>query len=149
MRGRHAMVAVTLLVALAVPGSAVAARPQPPTITAVTITAAGGTWPYCEQVATLAYTSWPQRARINVMPALDGAETENHMATVRGTGSVEIAIAGHDYSATGDHAPNDPWRWIVWIWNRVATSGPYFTSGYDFHGACPAAGTILATWPAP
>ena len=148
MARRCTALAIALLIAGAVAGPVEGARPAP-TITSVTITADGGTWPYCEQVARVAYRAGHQKWWINVMPMLDGAETENHMTIVRGTGTADIAIAGHDYSATGDWAPNDPWRWMASIWSRVAGSAPSVTSAYDFRGSCPAAGVVLASWTAP
>lgn len=150
MRRRGGPLVVTVLVALALAGPAEAARPTPPLVTAVTITETGGSWPYCEQVATLQYTGSHPRSSVAIWPYLEGGSLGNPVrAYVRGSGSVAIAITGVDYSQTTPWQPEGIF-WVVQAGiQRGWPTNQSITSTYPFRDACPAPGTVLATGPLP
>lgn len=150
MRRRSGTVAVAALLVLAFAAPAEAGHPAPPQVTGVTITATGGTWPYCEQVATLQYTASRLKSSVAIWPYLEGGWLGNPIqARVRGSGSVEIPISGVDYSQTTAWQP-DGIFWVAQagILHRWPTNQS-ITSTYAFHAPCPAPGTVLATGPLP
>lgn len=136
-RSAVAFLAASVLVA-SPPSAAAAARPPTPSISSVTITAAGGSWPLCRQTATIDYQTGHARAWINVMPIVMHAAwgwTENDWGgPVPGTGSVAIAIEN-------DHAPpsgSPEWVWRATLFYRNTTSGPVDTSPMQiFSGSAP------------
>ena len=150
MRRRSGTVAVIALLVLAFAGPAAAGRPTEPIVTSVTITATGGTWPYCEQVATLQYTAGHTKSSVAIWPYLEGGWLGDSVrARVRGSGTVEIAISGVDYSQTTQWQPDG----IFWVVQagilRWWPTNQSITSTYAFHAPCPAPGTVLATGPLP
>ena len=145
MRRLGATVAVTMLLAFTFAGPAEAARPVTPVVTAVTITETGGTWPNCQQTATLEYTAGHAPGTVAVWPYLERGSTGYYWARVRGSGTVEIAITGEDYAQTIAWQRNG-WFWVIQTGSlRTMPANRSITSAYDFRGACPAPGTILAS----
>lgn len=146
MRRCLAALLAAALLAVSLPSLVAAAKPPAPAITSITITADGGTWPLCRQIASVGYRTSHRSMTINVMPwATNEASgrTENNMATVRGTGIVAIAIE-NDYTPLW----NTPeWTWRTMAWYGPRTLGPFLTSpSHIFDGACPVEGIILGTW---
>jgi hypothetical protein len=151
MRRRSGTVAIMALLVLAFAGPVEAGRPAAPLVTSVTITATGGTWPYCEQVATLSYTAGHVRSTVAIWPYLEGGSLGNPLqARVRGSGSVEIAISGADYSQTSPLQP-EGFFWVVkaGILHWSSLTNQSITSTYAFRAPCPTPGTVLATGPLP
>lgn len=155
MRRLGAIVAVVMLVALTPPGPAQAARPAL-VITSVTVTATGGTWPYCEVTGTLTFTNRGQAPGfVGIFPFRSWADSVGAMATTKGSGTVEMVMPTvTDYSQPGIGQPEG------WYWVAESGSGPVHhnlwtfeskTTTYDFKGACPAPGTVIASgmspWP--
>lgn len=145
-----AVFATALLVAVVIAGPAAAAKPGPPTITSVTVVETGGAWPYCEQTATVTFHTGPQPAWISMLVGIEGGPADSYVAKVRRSGTIDISVTGHDYSASSVTHPNDPTRWHVHIWNQFGHPEPSSNSGYYFDdGACPGIGDVLASWTAP
>jgi hypothetical protein len=120
------------------------ARPKPappPDVTSITITATGGTWPYCSQSATIAYTAGrTPGGSIWVTPWLQGGEVlTSYVAWVRGSGTVELAMPrGADVSQTSPERPHR-WVWLIATGNqRASLENRWSTTSSDFAGACPA-----------
>jgi hypothetical protein len=154
VRRLGATVAVAMLLALTFAGSA-EARPKPappPLVTSVTIIETGGSWPYCSQSATISYTAGrTPGAVIWLTPYLEGGTVESsYYAMVRGSGTVEVAMPrGADFSQTNP-AQSDGWFWAIGSGNqRAPWEARWGTTSWDFAGACPAPGTVLATGPEP
>jgi hypothetical protein len=148
VRRLGATIAVAMLSALTFAGPAEAAKPPlgPPVVTSVTITESGGTWPYCEQVATVVYVNGHRPGTIAIWPYLEMADSAgSYGATVRTSGTIVIAIAGEDYSQTSTYQPTG-YFWVAQTGNvRTLLVNRSITTTYDFSRRCPAPGTVLAT----
>ena len=141
-RSKWLVVLVAILLIGALPAAVDAARPDPPTITSVTITGDGGTWPVCYQTATVGYATGHRRAGIQVMPWTTFGPTDSFGTTVRGTGTVEIAVSNIYVSFD----KNPMWSWRVDVFSRPGGGAWVETTQHSFADeVCPASG-VLATW---
>ena len=80
-----ALAALLLLLAVPAPMQAVRHSFQAPQVVSVSITAAGGTWPYCRQTATVEFATGHIPGYLWVTPYLDGGLTASYYARIRGT----------------------------------------------------------------
>lgn len=150
MRRLGAILVMVMLLALTGAGPARAyGGPQALSITSVTVIATGGTWPYCEVTGRVAYTIHGHTPGfVGVFPYRKMASFEGAMAITRGSGTVDMVMpTATDYSQAGVGQPEG------WYWVASSGTGPihhnlwavdWMTSTYDFHGACPAPGTVIA-----